>query len=238
MCLHFLILAESQEESPLDKYVEILKQLPVPNYDVLKYVTEFLTHVAKHSGANRMGTRNLALIFGASFLNPPITEKYDLENIKLQCEIIENFIIHFSYIFEGNHEIAKSVPSIRLKQVATIPAGPAIPRAELTPRSMKKLKFFHSPRYSGNSHGSLAFDGFPSKDMNALLTTRPSIPQQDQISNSPRDKDKHKLNLLSDIPTRKERKRKHTRKENRKSLPHSEISEIVALTEIVKPSEI
>lgn len=98
----------------------MIATIPEPNYNILKYFIKFLADVGKNSGANRMGPRNLALVFGASLLNPPAIDQYDLQNIKLQCSVIEHMITGYSFYFEGQESDSAQV---REKVVATIPAG-------------------------------------------------------------------------------------------------------------------
>lgn len=136
----------------LKRCVRLLKKLPEANYNLLKYFIEFLTQVSKHSGANRMGPKNLALVFGASLLNPLEAEQYDLANIKCQCDLIEHFITNYSYIFEGDKSITSKGRAE--KQVATIPAG--APGSSKITRSdnKKKKRFFDRAQFSSSTHNN------------------------------------------------------------------------------------
>jgi len=138
----------SEEDKKPKKCVRLLRRLPPANYNLLTHFIEFLTRIAKHSGANRMGARNLALVFGASLLNPVEDEEYDLANIKAQCDLIELMINHFSAIFQGTSETYVSRGE---RAVATIPAG--IRSADNSPAPHTKKKFFDRPQLSGTSRG-------------------------------------------------------------------------------------
>jgi len=135
-----------EEDKKPKKCVRLLRRLPPANYNLLTHFIEFLTRIAKHSGANRMGARNLALVFGASLLNPADDDEYDLVNIKAQCDLIELMINHYSAIFHGTSETYVSRGE---RAVATIPAG--IRSADNSPVPHSKKKFFERPQLSGSA---------------------------------------------------------------------------------------
>jgi hypothetical protein len=64
---------------------------------------EFLVELASHEEKNRMGPKNLSLVFGASLLDPPNDSQIDARmhafNIKLQSLVVENMISNFAVIF-------------------------------------------------------------------------------------------------------------------------------------------
>lgn len=173
--------------------------MPEANYNLLKYFIEFLTQVSKHAGANRMGVRNLALVFGASLLNPPEDVPYDLNNIKLQCEVIEQLIGNYAVIFEGAQEDQSTKRTE--KQVATIPAGPSKPIA--VPKK-KNRSFFDRPQLSGSSPRT-DIENFP----------KPSIPNSMSMSSN--------AVLLSNTKKLKKEKvrKKKKKKENLESSPRT-----------------
>jgi hypothetical protein len=74
---------------------QTLQALAKPNFATLKCLIFFLALVASYSEANRMTSKNLSLVFGASLLNPPPNLAYDVATIKRQCSLVE-FIIDFS----------------------------------------------------------------------------------------------------------------------------------------------
>jgi len=187
----------------------VLQQLDQPNFEILQYFIKFLTLVNSNSGANRMGAKNLGLVFGASLLNPPSIDQYDLTNIKLQCVVVEQMITHYSYIFEGT-ESAQPTRS-RSRTVATIPAGAPqaaatapVPTPQERRKGFMKRKstFFLTTHVSGSSGGNRiqAVVSLVNKDPDIICQTdRDSISQADSNGcNSPRsgkkksDKKKHK----------------------------------------------
>ena len=117
-----------------------------------------------------MGIRNLALIFGASLLNPPPHETIDLISIKLQCSLIELFLMNYKYIFEG--EERDKITLLNLKAVATIPAGnPSTPRS-LPPPSP------HSSIPTSASSPSLSSNFNPKKKTSSLIKRKHHFPSQ------------------------------------------------------------
>jgi hypothetical protein len=151
----WVIAVKRDEGEMIAELAYLVRRLPEANINILKYFIEFLAAIAKHSGANRMGARNLALVFGASLLNPP-PEKYDLEGIKAQCTVVENMITHYEEIFEGKHTQPAHFKANRQKTVATIPAGPSSGSKPMTglpqKKPLRKRKgFFLSAQYSVNS---------------------------------------------------------------------------------------
>lgn len=186
---------KENEEKIRESVKETLAKIPEANYNILKYFIQFLTNVGKNSGANRMGPRNLALVFGASLLNPPAIEQYDLANIKLQCSVIEHMITGYSYIFEGEADEAASAQKVREKEVATIPAGkpgsnstPAQPPQPDRRKGFMKRKstFFATLNHSSSRNADMiTLHNRPQK-------TTPITPRSDSDDKKDRKKSKKK----------------------------------------------
>jgi len=118
------INAAKKPEAELASEIKYLTlQLPIENQYVLKFFIGFLRQVDLASGANRMSAKNLGLVFGASFLNPRDNEQYELENIKLQCTIIETMINYYDYIFEDDNRDCPT-PTPRSKSRFAVPTIP------------------------------------------------------------------------------------------------------------------
>ena len=83
-----------------------------------------------------MAPRNLALVFGASLLNPPPSDQYDLQKLKLQCTVVEHLIENYYYIFQGDFSPSLEI-KVHHKDVATIPAG--MPTQLLSAKKKKTL---------------------------------------------------------------------------------------------------
>ena len=183
----------------------------------MKYFIKFLANVGKNSGANRMGARNLALVFGASLLNPPAIDQYDLENIKQQCSVVEHMITSYSYIFEGSTESDGSSQKLREKQVATIPAGNPGSNLGPNPVSSSTQARGENPRKSfmkrkstffANAHGSSTSSRI--SDMIIPITSR-SSKASDSIDNS----------VTNDDDKKDKKKKKKHRKNKSESEPFS-----------------
>ena len=175
----------------LKRCLALMKKLPEANYNLLKYFIEFLTQISKHSGANRMGPKNLALVFGASLLNPLDASEYDLANIKSQCDLIEHLITNYAYLFEGEKEGSSST-SRGERQVATIPAGAPKPK----PEKKKKISFFERAQFSGssasNSRMCLSNDSIPRPKRILVSNSMLAAEKVEKSDNSAKDKDKKK----------------------------------------------
>lgn len=58
------------EEPALDRLSELIRSIPVANYNVLQYICQFLRKIASQSDKNKMTPVNLATIFVQSFIRP------------------------------------------------------------------------------------------------------------------------------------------------------------------------
>ena len=149
-----------------------------------------------------MGAKNLGLVFGASLLNPPSIDQYDLTNIKLQCVVVEQMITHYSYIFEGTESVQPS--RARSRTVATIPAGN--PQVAPTPTPQERRKgfmkrkstFFINTHVSGSSAGNRIQNviSIVNKDPDAISQPNHESPRPDpgtpERTKKKSEKKKHK----------------------------------------------
>ncbi|XP_068162401.1 rho GTPase-activating protein 22 isoform X2 [Antennarius striatus] len=67
------LLAKDEEEGvqELGRQVSIL---PLPNYNLLKYICKFLDEVQSHCNENKMSVQNLATVFGPNILRPKMED--------------------------------------------------------------------------------------------------------------------------------------------------------------------
>jgi len=212
---------QENEEKIRENIMDLLKQIPEPNYNTLKRFIAFLCNVSKNSGANRMGARNLALVFGASLLNPPAIDQYDLANIKLQCSVVEHMITGYGVIFEGE-ESSSSNTKVREKQVATIPAGnPAAKTTQQPPVDRRKgfmkrkSTFFTNTQYSGNSSKVIHEFITPIRSLGKDKKTGDNIEQQNDKDKNEKVKDK--ITSPRDESEKKKRKLKKKKKRTKSS---------------------
>ena len=85
--------SEASSEA-LDKLKESLRLLPTTNYNMLSYLIQHLTRVAKHSDKNKMTAVSLSIVFGPNIF--PCGS--GVEALKLQgysnattCRLIQNY---------------------------------------------------------------------------------------------------------------------------------------------------
>nr|XP_019596668.1 PREDICTED: protein FAM13A isoform X1 [Rhinolophus sinicus] len=110
---------DAQESSLRD----LLKELPDTHYDLLKYLCQFLTKVAKHQVQNRMNVHNLATVFGPNcFHVPPGLEgmkEQDLCN-KIMAKILENYntLFEVEYTENDNQRCENRVRLIIVKEAS------------------------------------------------------------------------------------------------------------------------
>ncbi|XP_018417641.1 PREDICTED: rho GTPase-activating protein 1 [Nanorana parkeri] len=57
-----------EPEKQVESTREVLKTLPEENYEVLRFLTEFLVEVSARSSENKMTNTNLAVVFGPNFM--------------------------------------------------------------------------------------------------------------------------------------------------------------------------
>ncbi|XP_074084690.1 rho GTPase-activating protein 24 isoform X2 [Macrotis lagotis] len=70
-CFNLLSKEEEMGVKELEKQV---KNLPVVNYNLLKYICSFLNEVLSYSSANKTSVQNLASVFGSSILRPKVED--------------------------------------------------------------------------------------------------------------------------------------------------------------------
>ncbi|XP_074128961.1 rho GTPase-activating protein 24 isoform X2 [Sminthopsis crassicaudata] len=70
-CASLLI---KEEEMGVKELMKQVKNLPVINYNLLKYICSFLNEVQTYSNANKTSVQNLAAVFGSSILRPKIED--------------------------------------------------------------------------------------------------------------------------------------------------------------------
>ena len=213
-----ILLAKLENvEAENERINELSKELPVPNYNLLKYFIEFLVQVAKYSGANRMGSRNLALVFGASLLNPVVMEQLDLESIKSQCKVIERLIDNYTIIFEGTGSVSEAKHT---RAVSTIPAGMSatapVSLAEKKKKEYKKKRnslTLQSSPFKGNRSLNFFNNNNNIKEESGRLTSRDSIKDGSEAITDEEKKLK-KEKKLKEKKEKKEKKDKKKKKEN------------------------
>ncbi|CAN7997410.1 unnamed protein product [Ixodes hexagonus] len=101
----------------------LVHELPIHNFETLKFLMQHLKKVVAHSTTNKMEARNLAIVFGPTLVrtadNSMLTMITDMSH---QCHITEALINYADYVFsesEGEDGLS-SVPDLPL-DVAALP---------------------------------------------------------------------------------------------------------------------
>uniref|UniRef100_A0A8C6YUW1 Rho GTPase-activating protein 29 n=1 Tax=Nothoprocta perdicaria TaxID=30464 RepID=A0A8C6YUW1_NOTPE len=86
------------------KIKDLLKQLPVPNYNTLQYLIGHLHRVTEQSDENKMSASNLGIIFGPTLIRPRQTDATvslsSLVDYPYQARMVELLITHYEKIFD------------------------------------------------------------------------------------------------------------------------------------------
>ncbi|NXA13001.1 RHG29 protein, partial [Sapayoa aenigma] len=86
------------------KVKDLLKQLPVPNYNTLQYLIGHLHRVSEQSDENKMSASNLGIIFGPTLIRPRQTDATvslsSLVDYPYQARVVELLITYYEKIFD------------------------------------------------------------------------------------------------------------------------------------------
>ncbi|XP_024913676.1 rho GTPase-activating protein 22 isoform X2 [Cynoglossus semilaevis] len=111
------LLAKDEEEGvqELGKQVNVL---PLPNYNLLKYICKFLDEVQSHCNENKMSVQNLATVFGPNILRPKMEDPVAImEGTSLVQHLMTVLIREHNRLYSGrDHEvptIVQSEPSVQ-----------------------------------------------------------------------------------------------------------------------------
>ncbi|XP_077514456.1 rho GTPase-activating protein 23-like isoform X2 [Amblyomma americanum] len=95
----------------------LVHELPMHNFETLKFLMQHLKKVVAHSETNKMEARNLAIVFGPTLVrtadNSMLTMITDMSH---QCHITEALINYVDYVFSPSDEAA--VPDLPLDVTA------------------------------------------------------------------------------------------------------------------------
>ncbi|KAI7862063.1 hypothetical protein BDF14DRAFT_1886487 [Spinellus fusiger] len=61
-------IAMKVDQTKVDKFISLMKQLPKANYDTLKLLMQHLNRIQQHSSDNLMTTKNLAMVFAPTLM--------------------------------------------------------------------------------------------------------------------------------------------------------------------------
>ncbi|XP_056418521.1 rho GTPase-activating protein 9 isoform X2 [Hyla sarda] len=101
----------SDVDEKVQTFKELVRNLPEPNHDTLKYIICHLNRVREHAEMNRMTTQNVGIVFGPTLMRP---EKELFTNIAAnmvyQNQVVENLLAHYEEIFQDSPEECRNSP--------------------------------------------------------------------------------------------------------------------------------
>ncbi|XP_014794957.1 PREDICTED: rho GTPase-activating protein 29 isoform X3 [Calidris pugnax] len=121
------------------KIKDLLKQLPVPNYNTLQYLIGHLHRVTEHSDENKMSASNLGIIFGPTLIRPRQTDATvslsSLVDYPYQARVVELLITYYEKIFDVS---LKPLLSTSQSEETAIAVRVALTAEEREPEQQRK----------------------------------------------------------------------------------------------------
>ncbi|KFQ31109.1 Rho GTPase-activating protein 29, partial [Merops nubicus] len=122
------------------KIKDLLKQLPVPNYNTLQYLIGHLHRVTEQSDENKMSASNLGIIFGPTLIRPRQTDATvslsSLVDYPYQARVVELLITYYEKIFDVSLKPLLSTSQPEESAITVRVAGSA---EEREPQPQRKL---------------------------------------------------------------------------------------------------
>ncbi|XP_053727246.1 rho GTPase-activating protein 22 isoform X2 [Synchiropus splendidus] len=109
------LLAKDEEEGvqELGKQVSLL---PLPNYNLLKYICKFLDEVQSHCNENKMSVQNLATVFGPNILRPKMEDPVTImEGTSLVQHLMTILIREHNRLYSGREQEVEDAPQTDLQ---------------------------------------------------------------------------------------------------------------------------
>ncbi|XP_029384074.1 rho GTPase-activating protein 22 isoform X1 [Echeneis naucrates] len=111
-CAQLLAKDEDEGVQELGKQVSTL---PLPNYNLLKYICKFLDEVQSHCNENKMSVQNLATVFGPNILRPKMEDPVTImEGTSLVQHLMTVLIREHNRLYSGRDQEGLSVPQTEL----------------------------------------------------------------------------------------------------------------------------
>ncbi|XP_029888459.1 rho GTPase-activating protein 29 isoform X5 [Aquila chrysaetos chrysaetos] len=121
------------------KMKDLLKQLPVPNYNTLQYLIGHLHRVTEQSDENKMSASNLGIIFGPTLIRPRQTDATvslsSLVDYPYQARVVELLITYYEKIFDVS---LKPLLSTSQSEETAITVSVAVSPEEREPQQQRK----------------------------------------------------------------------------------------------------
>ncbi|XP_014845771.1 PREDICTED: rho GTPase-activating protein 12-like isoform X1 [Poecilia mexicana] len=78
---------------------DLVRSLPLPNYETMKLLFKHLRRVIDHKDSNRMSVQSVAIVFGPTLLRPQIESANMTVHMVFQSQIVELMLNKFNEIF-------------------------------------------------------------------------------------------------------------------------------------------
>ncbi|CAN9508917.1 unnamed protein product [Ophioblennius macclurei] len=104
------LLAKDEEEG-VQELGRQVSTLPLPNYNLLKYICKFLDEVQSHCNENKMSVQNLATVFGPNILRPKMEDPVTImEGTSLVQHLMTVLIREHDRLYSGREQEAPTAP--------------------------------------------------------------------------------------------------------------------------------
>ncbi|XP_041830754.1 rho GTPase-activating protein 22 isoform X2 [Melanotaenia boesemani] len=104
------LLAKDEEEG-IQELGKQVSTLPLPNYNLLKYICKFLDEVQSHCNENKMSVQNLATVFGPNILRPKMEDPITImEGTSLVQHLMTVLIREHNRLYSGRDQEGPLLP--------------------------------------------------------------------------------------------------------------------------------
>ncbi|XP_058478008.1 rho GTPase-activating protein 22 isoform X1 [Solea solea] len=108
------LLAKDEEEG-VQELGNQVNTLPLPNYNLLKYICKFLDEVQSHCIENKMSVQNLATVFGPNILRPKMEDPVTImEGTSLVQHLMTILIREHNRLYSGRDQEDPTIPQTEL----------------------------------------------------------------------------------------------------------------------------
>ncbi|XP_023369397.1 rho GTPase-activating protein 9 isoform X3 [Otolemur garnettii] len=92
-------LALSESEQRLSELQQLIRSMPKPNHDTLRYLLAHLCRVIAHSDKNRMTPHNLGIVFGPTLFRPEQETSDPAAHALYPGELVQLMLTNFTSLF-------------------------------------------------------------------------------------------------------------------------------------------
>ncbi|XP_030352180.1 rho GTPase-activating protein 29 isoform X6 [Strigops habroptila] len=180
------------------KIKDLLKQLPVPNYNTLQYLIGHLHRVTEQCDENKMSASNLGIIFGPTLIRPRQTDATvslsSLVDYPYQARVVELLITYYEKIFDVS---LKPLLNISQPEETALMVRVALSAEDKEPQQQRKS-------FVAVKEGILITpsESRASETAASFLESNNSKNMKEQVDTSVTGEDSSKTNLFPAKPTR------------------------------------